>query len=479
MDGTKTNEVPAAEVLAAEVVPADEELAGEAQPQAPSLGKGPPEGEAAQPEEAAPPAGEAPPKAPPVGQKRRSGGLVAAIVVVAALFVCLAAICVYAFINGAESLPLIGQYYNGGNTAGSGATSVASEDAGAREPATETTTAEAPTTAETEETTTEATTAAVAEEADGTTAEPVDVDAVRALGPVAMLGDIPIEQYEFTYFMSILLNYYGESDISMAQQSALQAATEFKVLSTEANEKGVEFTAEDRQSLQSVQYDALPYYAEMAGVTEEEYVSMYFGVSLDEYFSIVEGMILNDRFTETLVEATDVSDEDTLAKYEADPSAYNTVTVRHILFFYEGMDPDNPRSSEVSKEMAESALQRVQAGEDFAGLVAELTEDTASVETGGEYTFTRNDSFVGEFMDWAFAAEVGDTGIVETDYGYHVMRLDAVHDTYDDFKDAIAEDLKHDAVIAQYSEWYEEPRFAREVNQEALDGVTQLLAGVS
>ncbi len=59
----------------------------------------------------------------------------------------------------------------------------------------------------------------------------------------------------------------------------------------------------------------------------------------------------------------------------------------------------------------------------FAALATEKTDDTGSAETGGLYEdITSTSSYVPEFLDWALADhEVGDTEIVKTQYGYHIM----------------------------------------------------------
>lgn len=62
--------------------------------------------------------------------------------------------------------------------------------------------------------------------------------------------------------------------------------------------------------------------------------------------------------------------------------------------------------------------------DNFAKLAKEKTEDTSSAEKGGLYEGVMNDgTYVTEFTDWALAdgRKVGDTGIIESDYGYHVM----------------------------------------------------------
>jgi len=118
------------------------------------------------------------------------------------------------------------------------------------------------------------------------------------------------------------------------------------------------------------------------------------------------------------------------------------VSVRQILFQVEDEDTDSEEDTdeeeeeetghtdEEAKKLAEDALQEWKNGdatdESFAALATELTEDTGSAEDGGLYEdITPSSSYVQEFLDWCFedGRKVGDTGIIKTDYGYHVMYM--------------------------------------------------------
>ncbi len=62
--------------------------------------------------------------------------------------------------------------------------------------------------------------------------------------------------------------------------------------------------------------------------------------------------------------------------------------------------------------------------ENFIALVKEHTDDINSAETGGLYeNVSSSSSFVTSFKNWAInsARKTGDTGIIETEYGYHIM----------------------------------------------------------
>ena len=107
-----------------------------------------------------------------------------------------------------------------------------------------------------------------------------------------------------------------------------------------------------------------------------------------------------------------------------------TVSVRHILFGTTDAQTGEALSdAEIAqkKKDAEAALKKWQEGskteESFGALATELTEDTGSQSTGGLYQAVRQGQMVPEFDKWIFdkSRKTGDTEIVETDYGFHVM----------------------------------------------------------
>ena len=76
-------------------------------------------------------------------------------------------------------------------------------------------------------------------------------------------------------------------------------------------------------------------------------------------------------------------------------------------------------AEEILKEWKDGAATE----ESFIQLASEKTDDTGSKETGGLYEdITSTSNYVPEFLDWALAEhKVGDTDIIKTDYGYHIM----------------------------------------------------------
>ena len=108
--------------------------------------------------------------------------------------------------------------------------------------------------------------------------------------------------------------------------------------------------------------------------------------------------------------------------------------VRHILVNYEGGTTDENGSTTYSdaeknaaKEKAEAILKEWEDGakteDSFAALAKEKSNDTGSKENGGLYEAVYPGQMVTPFEDWCYdeTRKAGDTGIVQSDYGYHVM----------------------------------------------------------
>lgn len=129
-----------------------------------------------------------------------------------------------------------------------------------------------------------------------------------------------------------------------------------------------------------------------------------------------------------------ISDADAKQFYEKNPSLFvdpPQVRASHILISTRDRITRKDLSPELKlekKKLAEKVLARVRAGEDFAKLVREFSDDPISKERGGEYTFMRakdnpRQAMVPEFEGAAFSMapnQVSD--LVETPAGYHIIK---------------------------------------------------------
>ena len=110
------------------------------------------------------------------------------------------------------------------------------------------------------------------------------------------------------------------------------------------------------------------------------------------------------------------------------------VDVRHILVTPQGGTTADDGSVTYSDEewetcraSAQEILDKFLAGEatedSFAAMAIESSEDGGSAANGGLYTRVHEGRMVPEFNDWCFddVRKFGDTALVKTTYGYHVM----------------------------------------------------------
>lgn len=120
----------------------------------------------------------------------------------------------------------------------------------------------------------------------------------------------------------------------------------------------------------------------------------------------------------------ELSDEELRRLYDEEQERFQTQEerrVRHILFNIENGD------SETALAEAEAVMARLDAGEDFATLAAELSDDAGTSNQGGDLGWIARGMLEGPFEDALYDMEVGEVrGPVESSFGVHVMRLDEI-----------------------------------------------------
>ena len=155
---------------------------------------------------------------------------------------------------------------------------------------------------------------------------------------------------------------------------------------------------------------------------------------------------------------------------KVDPA--QAATVRHILLGYKELkeipaDATAEKKAEIEKEnaeiekynkeqkeKAEKLLKDWKAGEatedSFAALVKDNSEDTGSVNNGGKYEKFSQGAMVDAFDKWCFdeSRKYGDTDLVETEYGVHIMFY--VSDDGNYYEHVLLENMRQ----ADFDTWY-------------------------
>ena len=163
------------------------------------------------------------------------------------------------------------------------------------------------------------------------------------------------------------------------------------------------------------------------GYMDYIYTNLFAGQYMDSLY---------DSFVPTTeeIEAYYAANEETLVSQGMGKDSGITTDVRHILFTPQGGTEDaegnitySDAEWEECRVKAQNLLDQWKAEgateELFAQYAMEYTEDPGSMSTGGLYTDIYVGQMVAPFEDWCFdeSRQYGDTGLVKTEYGYHIM----------------------------------------------------------
>jgi peptidyl-prolyl cis-trans isomerase C len=130
--------------------------------------------------------------------------------------------------------------------------------------------------------------------------------------------------------------------------------------------------------------------------------------------------LMNDQ----VANAAPATDADAKAFYDQNPTRFKqdeTVRASHILVKVE------PNADDATKKQArakiDGILKRAKAGEDFAAL-AKQNSDDGSASVGGDLNYFPKQQMVPEFSTAAFALKTGEiSDVVTTQFGYHIIKV--------------------------------------------------------
>jgi peptidyl-prolyl cis-trans isomerase D len=110
------------------------------------------------------------------------------------------------------------------------------------------------------------------------------------------------------------------------------------------------------------------------------------------------------------------------AAHQADYTIPEQARARHILIL--ARRGSDPATDAKARAKAEGLLQQIQGGANFADLARKFSDDPGSKDKGGELGFARRGMMVPEFENAIFGQRIGDTKIVKTPYGYHLVQVE-------------------------------------------------------
>lgn len=113
-----------------------------------------------------------------------------------------------------------------------------------------------------------------------------------------------------------------------------------------------------------------------------------------------------------------------LAKLIGIKQVPDSVAARHILIGTTDPQTGQPiLEDSVAKKRADSILNAIKGGADFATMAKQFSTDPGSKDKGGEYPSISYGQMVPEFNEFVFMKPVGSRDIVKTQFGYHIIEV--------------------------------------------------------
>lgn len=154
-----------------------------------------------------------------------------------------------------------------------------------------------------------------------------------------------------------------------------------------------------------------------------------------------------------------------------------TVDASHILVAYKGAanaDATVTLTKEEAQAKANDLLKQLQNGADFSNLAAANSTDPGSKNNGGKYPGVRKGQMVPAFDQYIFNNPVGKLGVVETDFGFHVLKVDKINEKEGVQLATIAKKIEsssttEDQIYAQATKFLEQAQTGKDFSKLATE----------
>ncbi|TLS77866.1 peptidyl-prolyl cis-trans isomerase [Mariprofundus erugo] len=163
-----------------------------------------------------------------------------------------------------------------------------------------------------------------------------------------------------------------------------------------------------------------------------------------------EAVVIDPR---RLAEDIKVDDADLQKAFEerkADLAQPEERKARHILIKVASDATDVQRAA--ARKKIEAAQARIKAGEDFSAVAKAVSEDSSASE-GGDLGWFKEGAMVAAFNDAVFSMDKGTVSdVVETPFGYHLIRLDDIRPAHEAVFDEVKDSLRLELLKSRSNE---------------------------
>ena len=263
-------------------------------------------------------------------------------------------------------------------------------------------------------------------------------------GKTIKVGEL--EKYMDMYFLSQPLKEFTKEEIKEKEDGYIDYIVTKEGLKQKALKE--KLTVDD--AMVDSQYKELVAQIEkIYGLTIDECFKKY-DINEDLLKESVRDELLGNAYLDKIGVATD---EEIEKYYEEHQQDFVKCSASHILIktIDDNYEPLPEEEVAKAKEKAEMVLQKALAGEDFATLAKEYSED-ASAQDGGDLGEFGKGEMVEEFEEAVFGLETGQitSSLVKTEFGYHIIKKTGESDpSFEDAKAQIKDNIIYDKKYAE------------------------------
>lgn len=328
---------------------------------------------------------------------------------------------------------------------------------------------------------------------------------------VAVVDNEIITESELDFQTNMLASRYGVSpDSPQLKRQTLNSMIEEKLAYAQANLDSIEVTDEEVDKRIDYQINL---FIQQYG--SKERVEQVYGMSIEKIKRELRDDVRKNLMVQKLreknfgnIEATRRDVEEFFNKFKDSLGVIpEKVDIAHIF--------RSPKTSSEAKEkarqFAQSILDSIKNGADFAEMAKKYSEDPGSAKEGGDLGFVKRGVFYPEFESAAFALQPGElSGVVESPVGFHIIQLiekrgESIHARHIlikikadedadiktiDFLTAVRDSIvKGDSTFAYYAKKYSEDQdtapfggelgtfYINQLDKSVLDAVSKLKPG--
>jgi peptidyl-prolyl cis-trans isomerase D len=226
-----------------------------------------------------------------------------------------------------------------------------------------------------------------------------------------------------------------------------------------------------QREVQVLRFDAKDHSAGIAPTDEQ--MAAYHKANENEFRAPeqaqIEYVVLD---LETIAKRTSVSEDDLRKSYQENIARYTVAEERRASHILVKAPKDAPKAErDKAKAKAEQLLEQLRkAPGTFAEVAKKTSDDPGSAERGGDLDFFGRGAMTKPFEDATYAMKSGEiSNVIETEFGFHIIRLDAVRGGEKKPFEAVRAELEADAKkqLAAKAFTADADRFQNLVNKDA------------